>query len=308
MNSVRKGLVQVTLLLIFFSTSSAARSPIAIGAGFYLPDSINEMTIRYKVFKNLIVLPVVINDSVKVNLILDTGCRNLVLFGKQFHKLLKVTSGRQIQFSGLGSGAPVYGSLSIDNKVSIHQVLGEQIPIVVVSNKNILDGYRDIHGVVGYEIFLKFEIELNPKKQTITFRPGARASAPTGFEKVPLKLIDARPVIDSEIFLTSASSRKCELMIDTGSALGLLLKTTNLDEFSLFSGESTTLGYGFNGKISGFKIFSDVLRLATFDMFKLPTGVIESPWHNYASIGMAVLKDYVVVLNYCKSYACFKSI
>jgi hypothetical protein len=302
MNSVRKGLVQVTLLLIFFSTSSAARI-----SGFYLPDSINEMTIRYKVFKNLIILPVVINDSITVNLILDTGCRNLVLFGKQFQKLLKMSSGRQIQFSGLGSGAPVYGSLSIDNKVSIHQVLGEQIPIVVVPNKNILDGYRDIHGVVGYEIFLKFEIELNPKKQTITFRPGARASAPTGFEKVPLKLIDARPVIDSEIFLTSASSRKCELMIDTGSALGLLLKTTNLDEFS-FSEESTTLGYGFNGKISGFKIFSDVLRLATFDMFKLPTGVIESPWHNYASIGMAVLKDYVVVLNYCKSYACFKSI
>jgi hypothetical protein len=308
MNSVRKGLVQVTLLLIFFSTSSAARIPIAIGAGFYLPDSINEMTIRYKVFKNLIILPVVINDSITVNLILDTGCRNLVLFGKQFQKLLKMSSGRQIQFSGLGSGAPVYGSLSLDNKVSIHQVLGEQIPIVVVPNKNILDGYRDIHGVVGYEIFLKFEIELDPRRQTITFRPGARASAPAGFKKVPLKLIDSRPVIDSEIVLTSKASKKCELMIDTGSALGLLLKTTNLDEFTFYENETSILGYGFNGQISGFRVLSEVLRLATFDMFKLPTGIIESPWHNYASIGMAVLKDYVVVLNYCKSYACFKSI
>src|SRR5688572_25246721 len=106
MNSLRKAVVQVTLLMIF-SSSFATRTP-----GFYLPDSINEMTIHYRVMKNLIILPVVINDSLEVNLILDTGCRNLVLFDKSFLKLLKLEKGRQVQFSGLGSGAPVYGHLS----------------------------------------------------------------------------------------------------------------------------------------------------------------------------------------------------
>jgi hypothetical protein len=302
MNYIKRALVQVTLLVGIISSTFCA--PIA---GFYLPDSISEMTLKYRVVRQLIILPFVINDSIRVNLILDTGCRNLVLFGKHFQKLIQIRTDRQVQFSGLGSGAPVYGNISLDNKVSIQEVLGEQIPIVVVPERNVLAGFKDVHGVIGYDIFLKFEIELNPRLQTITFRPASKASAPVGFKHVPLKLVDSRPIIESEIFLTPKSGKKCELMIDTGSVLGLLVKTTNISDYEDIY-KSTILGYGLNGPILGFKIFSEMVRLATFDLTKLPTGVIESPWHNYASIGMAVLKDYVLVLNYCKAYACFKEI
>src|SRR5690348_6702860 len=136
------------------------RAAFSLPDGFHLPDSIKEMTLRYRSVHNLIVLPVTINDSVTVNLILDTGCRNLVLFGKKFQKLMRSENGRPIQFSGLGSGRPVVGNVSLSNKVSIYQVLGEQIPIVVVGSRNILNSYRDVDGVIGFELFLKFEIEL----------------------------------------------------------------------------------------------------------------------------------------------------
>jgi hypothetical protein len=38
----------------------------------------------------------------------------------------------------------------------------------------------------------------------------------------------------------------------------------------------------------------------------VPTGIVSSEWHNNASIGMDILKDYIVILNYCEAYACFK--
>jgi hypothetical protein len=257
---------------------------------------------------NLIVLPVVINDSVNVNLILDTGCRNIILFGKRFEKLLNYDPDRQIQFSGLGSGKPVHGFLSLSNKVSIQEVLGQSIPVVVVGRKNVLGLYRDVHGVIGYDIFLKFEIELNPREQTITFRPAQRASAPEGYNIVPLRIVDSRPVMNSEVVLHNDKNknRNYELMIDTGSSLGLLLKTTNIDDFE--SGLKKIIGIGFNGPISGYKTTSNRLTLGAFNMENLPTGIIQSPWHNYASIGMEILKDYILVLNYCKAYACFKAI
>src|SRR4051812_38731006 len=112
---------QIIVLVVLFNT--AFSNP---RYGFYLPDSVSEMTLHYRCVKNLIVLPVAINDSILVNLILDTGCRNLVLFGKRFQRLLKLNSGKQIQFSGLGTGKPVHGFLSLSNSVSIHQVLGEK--------------------------------------------------------------------------------------------------------------------------------------------------------------------------------------
>jgi predicted aspartyl protease len=292
------------LLIVFAFYGSAFCSP---DSGFFLPDSVNEMTLRYKSIKNLIVLQVMINDSIPVNLILDTGCRNLVLFGKRFEKLFNASLNRKVQFSGLGSGKPVQGYLSLSNKVSIYQVLGESIPIVVVPNRNVMAMYTNVHGVIGYEIFFRFEIELNPQAETITFRPAMRASAPVGFYRVPLRIVDCRPVINSEVRMDSDNDRKYDMMIDTGSTLGLLVKTTNMDEFN-YNSSKKVIGLGFNGPIYGYETQVGYMNLEGLVMTDLATGVIESPWHNYASIGMKVLKDYIVVINYFKFYACFKKL
>lgn len=283
------------------------RVAFSLPDGFHLPDSIKEMTLRYRSVHNLIVLPVTINDSVTVNLILDTGCRNLVLFGKKFRKLLHIDSNRPVQFSGLGSGKPVIGNISLNNKIAIYQVLGKRIPVVVVPSKNILSSYNDVDGVIGFELFLKFEIELNPIDQTIKFRPAQHSSAPEGFSTVPLRIVDLRPVMDSRVKLEAENALTCDLMIDTGSNLGLLLKTTDIDQFNSHP-RNQVIGFGFNGEVFGYKTRSEKVLLNGLSMHNIPAGVIESPWHNYASIGMEILKHYVVVINYYKLYASFKKL
>lgn len=275
--------------------------------GFYLPDSIKEMTLRYRSVKNLIVLPVTINDSITVNLILDTGCRNLVLFGKKFRHLMNINSDRPIQFSGLGSGKPVIGNLSLGNKIAIQQVLGERIAVVVVPSKNILSAYKDVDGVIGFELFLKFEIELNPSEKIIKFRPAQHSNVPEGFSTVPLRIVDLRPVMDSRVKLEEQFPLTCDLMIDTGSNLGLLLKTTELAQFESRA-HKKVIGFGFNGQVSGYETSSEEVVLNGMKMYDIPTGIIESAWHNYASIGMDILKDYVVIINYYKLYACFRKV
>ena len=296
-------LLTATFVLLFsFNTALPASRPTA---GFFLPDSVREMTIRYKTMRNLMILPVTINDSVEVNLILDTGCRNLVLFGKKFKKLLKVTSGRPVIFSGLGNGRSVSGALSIGNKVSINEVLGEQIPVVVVSGAHVFDKYHKVDGVIGYDIFVKFEIEINPAQRTITFRPALTSQPPYGYTQVPLKIVDARPILQSEVHVDKKSARQFDLMIDTGSSLALLLKTTTIEDFEHHR-DVKVLGFGFNGAVSGYQTTSRLLRIRGLEMSNVATGIVSSSWHNNASIGMDVLKDYVVILNYCKAYAWFK--
>src|SRR5688572_28274811 len=160
---------RVIILLTFFVTSSTQASETK--AGFSLPDHVSEVSVKFNSIRNLIVLPVVINDSIKVNLILDTGCRNLVLFGKRFQKLFQSEPNQKVQFSGLGDGSTILGKLSLNNKVSIQAVIGEKIPVVIVAERNLFSSYGDILGVIGYDFFIKFEIEVNPLKQLITFRP-----------------------------------------------------------------------------------------------------------------------------------------
>ncbi|MBL7859027.1 MAG: retropepsin-like domain-containing protein [Cyclobacteriaceae bacterium] len=293
--------LQVFFLIIFCgSTFSLPNS------GFYLPESVQELTLRFHSHRNLIVLPVVINDSIRVNLVLDTGCRNLVLFGKKFQKLFVHEHGKKVQFSGLGSGGPVFGTVSLKNKVSIDAVLGDDIPVVIVPDKNIFAQYKNVHGVIGYDIFTKFEIELNPRQQLITFRPAFTVKPSPGYIHIPIRIEDSRPILDSNIQLDN-SMHACNLMIDTGSSLGLLLKTTDLNRYDVRR-EEKELGLGLNGSIIGYETTARALFLDGIALTILPVGIIESSWHNYASIGMGVLKDYAIVLNYCKAYVGFRKL
>ena len=276
-------------------------------AGFFLSDNLSEVTVKYQSASNLIVLPVTINDTVKVNLILDTGCRNLVLFGKKLQKYFKTEPDKKVQFSGLGTGNPVNGKLSLNNKVSIQAVLGERIPIVIVPQQNLFSAYANIHGIIGYDIFIKFEIELDPVQQLITFRPAGDAILDPGYEKIPLRIEDSRPIINSKIFFPGTEGQACDLMVDTGSTLGLLMKTSDLGKFPVGKKEKV-LGRGLNGDITGIETIADKLLLNTFEIGEVTTGITFSAWHNYASVGMDVIKNYTIVLNYCKAYAGFKRI
>lgn len=291
--------------LFFF----AVHSSLAIHpkAGFFLPDNVPEVTFKFQQVGNLILLPVILNDSVTINLILDTGCRNIILFGKRFQKLLVTDPDRKIQFSGLGDGKPVNGKLSLNNKVSIHAVIGEKIPVVIVESQNLFGAYSNIHGVIGYDIFIKFEIELNPRRQLITFRPAAGAELSSDYLKIPLQIEDSRPLIHSRVFFSAHDDQGFDLMLDTGSSLGLLLKTTDLKKYPKRSSKKI-LGKGLNGDIVGSERLTKKLVLDTFEIEGVLANVTYSPWHNHASVGMDILKNYSIVLNYCKAYAGFKKV
>jgi hypothetical protein len=292
------GLLQVIACL-------ALTSPFR--SGFHLPDSVEELTLKYKTIDHLILLPVSINDTLEVNLILDTGTRNLVLFGKRFQKFFSFVPNQKVKFSGLGAGNPVFGKLSIQNKVEINSVMSLDVPIVVVAEKNLFSQLNNVHGVIGYEIFNKFEIEINPARQEITFRPPQNGNIHADFTRVPLQIKDCKPILDCSIFFTREQKQLCDLMIDTGSAFGLLMKATDSRWFK-GKGDTEVLGRGFNGEVEGFQIETNSIQLQNMSINVSSTRLIKSDWHNHASIGMDILKEFSIVLNYCKGYVELKEL
>jgi hypothetical protein len=291
--------LQSFLLLIFYTVCYASPR-----AGFFLPDSVTELTLRFTTVRNLIVLPVIINDSITVNLILDTGCRNLVLFGKNFQKLLRLEHGREIQFSGFGSGSALKANLSLDNSVSIGSIVGENLPIIVVPDKNIFGSMKNIHGIIGYDVFLKFEIEINSLLRTITFRPALSVTPPADYSLIPLSIIDSKPVMAAAKFYGKKETAEFDLMIDTGSSLGILLQTKTPGIFRNGLPESV-IGHGLNGIIRGYQTLIKKLKIDRFEISTVRIGVIESG-EDHASIGMDILKEFIVIINYCQAYACFR--
>ena len=287
--------------LLRFAQPCEGKTP---DAGFSLPENIQEATFGYSTYDNLIVLPVTINDSVKVNLILDTGCRNLLLFGKRFEKFFETIPNHTVRFSGLGERSPLTGKLALDNNVSIHTLRGKKIPIVILREKNLFTSRSKIDGIIGYDIFIRFEIELNASRKQITFRPADLAEIPNDFTRVPLKIEDTRPLIQSKLFFSDPDGTDYDIMVDTGSAIGLLLKSK--DDAFFLQNQQHVLGKGLNGNVVGTVRRARKLILETFEVSIAEVGISRSDWHTHGSIGMAIIKDYTIVLNYCKGYAGFK--
>lgn len=290
------------ILLAFCCTLQFFRAQSKPAFGFNLPDSLEELTMNFSTRGNLIILPVVINKSIAVNLILDTGCRNLVLFGKKFSSLLQTIPGKSISFSGLGNGEPVTGKLSVNNLVEINSITGDHLPIVIVENKNLFRQYQNIHGVIGYDLFLKFEIEINFKLKQMNFRPAQTARPRADFNTVRLNIVDSKPFMQSAVTVNNQKSAFA-LMIDTGSALGLILRMRSSENIN---SEKSIVGIGLNGNITGYVYRSGTVDLDDMVMKNVTANVIESTESDGASIGMGALKNYIVVLNYCQAYASFR--
>ena len=163
-----------------------------------------------------------------------------------------------------------------------------------------------IDGIIGYDIFQKFEVEINPRERLITFRPPLNNYIPSGFTRIPLRIEQTMPIFDSKISLSENSSIVTNLMIDTGSQLGVLIKTTNND--LLKSEFSVILGVGMSGNIHGIKTMAEHVQLNGISFYNQPAGIILSEWHNYGSIGMDVFKEYVLIINYIGAYACLKKL
>jgi hypothetical protein len=275
--------------------------------GFILPDSLPEVSIRFSTSENLIILPVTINDSVRVNLILDTGSRNLVLFGKRFEKLFSLQPGRRVEFSGLGNGKTCVGKAFYNNKATISGVEGDRVPVIVVPHGKVFNFFDGIDGVIGYELFLKLEIEINFSSHTISFRSAPNSSVIPDHSRIPIELIDSRPVVRSKILTDRDVACETDVVIDTGSSLGLLIKTTDIKSFRYRTSE-VPVGYGLAGFVYGYHARIKTLQLKEMFLLDIPAGITSDATDNSASLGMRVLKNYILVINYSKSFISMKRV
>lgn len=259
-------------------------------SGFFLPDSVEEMSFRYRRFNNLIILRAKLNDTLNVDLVFDTGCRNIVLFGKKFDKLFQSRKAKEVSFKGLGKGHEVKAWLCLGNKFLIDGISGENIPIVVSRQLSVFKNIPHVDGMIGYDLLSRFEIEINPHQSRITFRSPHKIRVRSDFNSIPMFITDAVPKIEGKLSV-NGENIDSKFLLDTGSELGLLLRTTK-------SKEGEPIGQGLNGYVFGSAItgtnfcFKEILVADEIMGF-----IANQSWNSSPSIGMGFLKDFSFIIN-----------
>lgn len=286
-------MLRLSCLMVVMSLVGKAPANNSGRDGFMLLHPHQEVAIKYRRENNLIVVSAIINDSIPVNLILDSGCRNVVLFGRKFESGFTQFMKSPVIFSGLGEGKPLQGRVSIGNRLTMHQVIGRNISVVVVPKRIPFSGLVAVDGVIGYDIFSRFEVEIHPAKALLTFRNTQR-KATRDTESTPLLLSEVIPLTNAEIELNAQMKIQVPLLIDTGSQLGLLIKQPNQGSKGL-----EVLGRGLNGLLFGWHQDCARLRIDGKEIaVNIPASITHSQWETYSSIGMNFLKDYIITIDY----------
>lgn len=109
----------------------------------------SKVEIPFYTFNNQVVIPVVINDKVPLNFILDSGISQALFFDRKLAQKLGVGFGRRIQFSGVGNGSTVTAFRGRGVKLGLPGIEGHMMGMAIL-NSDYLDMKRfDIHGLPG---------------------------------------------------------------------------------------------------------------------------------------------------------------
>lgn len=224
----------------------------------------------FEVHNNLIVVPVVLNHTLPLKFIIDTGVRTAILTQKTFTDILGLSYSRKYTIAGPGGERLVDAYVVNGVSLSLPGIEGKGHAMLVLEDDYLeLRNYlgTDIHGILGYELFSRFVVEVNYEKRLLTLHDPQRFHKRRRFQKLPMKIEDTKPYVIVPITLENGTVIQAKLLMDSGASHGLLLDP--LSDSRLKVPEhmvSSIIGRGLGGEIMGKVGRIAALELGTFKL------------------------------------------
>ena len=232
--------------------------PHARPLGFMLPDYYNRATVPFEIYNNLIVIDVLLNRSLPLKFILDTGVRTTVLTEKTLSDLLNMEYARKITIPGVGGQKLVDAFVVNDVSLNIGAVQGEGHALLVLEKDLLqLKNYLgvSVHGILGYELFSRFIVDIDYAKKIIHFyrHEDFKEKKKKKYTAFDITIEDTKPFLHANLVIRDSTGvQEGKFLVDTGSSHNLLLDSRTSNIFYCPKPNlETNLGRGLGGNIEG---------------------------------------------------------
>ncbi|NJB70718.1 putative aspartyl protease [Saonia flava] len=264
-------------------------------------------------------MPIDVNGA-ELSFILDSGANKPILFNISDQDSVQINNVSEITIRGLGNGMPIKALKSKENQFRIGKVENKDQELYVVLDKSINLSPSlgmPIHGIIGYDLFRDFVVEINYINKVIKLHDPKfyRHKDNRKIRSLPLAIEKNKAYVDGGIFLGKGKNVPVRLLVDTGSSdavwlfenqkKGLDVPHNNYDDF-LGRGLSGDI-YGKRTKVHSFSIGSFILndaKAAFPDMESF--GTINNMGNRNGSVGGEVLKRFNVVFDYSRKKVTFR--
>ena len=157
--------------------------------------------IRFQLINNLIIIPVTIN-GVTLSFVLDTGVSKPILFNLADSDSLEVKNVESIFLHGLGSDGKIEALKSRNNSFKIGDAIKVNQTMYVVYDNNLNFGLRlgmPIHGIIGYDVFKDFIVEVNYTSTYIRLynRKSFKPKTSKKWKQIPIDIKKRKPYLNA---------------------------------------------------------------------------------------------------------------
>jgi hypothetical protein len=304
-----------SILLLLLLAFGGHADTIAQSFGFSMPEGKDKIVIPFEVRNQLIILKVKVNGSGPFNFILDSGSRNTFLLQPELKDSLKLQPGGQLFVLGAGLKDTVVADI-------IRQVTLESGPLmgkfqsVLVLNKAIPEISdmlgTEIHGILGADLFNRYAIHVNYKKQHLTLLDPDAFQPPLGYTEVPVEVSNNKGYIYAIIYNEWLQPQLVKLLVDCGASLAFLFNYNENKEEELYPYFSryieSDVGIGLSGMIPGYigRLFSAHIATHILNGIIISTVPFSDEAKNYflnerdGLVGSEVLSKFNIWYNFPK--------
>ncbi len=277
--------------------------------GFELPPGQKFQKIRFELINNLMVIPIQVNGS-DLSFILDSGVGKPILFNLTDQDSIQINNVSEITIQGLGDGEPIKALNSLDNNFKLGNIESQTQQLYVVLDKDMNFSPTlgiPIHGIIGYDLFRDFVVDINYGNKTIKFYDPDSYKYKKGRkgETLPLTINSKKAYLDGEVYFDDKKNIPIKMLMDTGSSDAIWLFESD-DIVVPEKNYEDFLGKGLSGNIFGkrtmvnkIKIGSYVLKDAKVAFPNLASfSDIKILGNRNGSIGGELLKRFNIIFDY----------
>ncbi|MCC6447471.1 MAG: aspartyl protease family protein [Chitinophagaceae bacterium] len=229
----------------------------------------SKISIPFKLFNNIIIVDVKINETKTLKFIFDSGCKSTIVIHPKWIDSFEIPLHQKVFFSGLGIRDSIETRKMENGRIDIDLIHGENIPIFFLTKDTLnLDHYlgTDVDGIFGAELFERYYIFINYKKRMIDFyhkKPVKKINST--FAKLPVQIRKSKGYINCAIMNSNNEIFMSELLLDTGSNIPIIIKNKVPSDLNLNQYIQAEIGEGLSGAMYSSvgrikRLFIDTLR------------------------------------------------